>query len=73
MQTKPRKDLPDREIAELYLEGLSVAALARKYGVSPATIHRRLREQQIPMRSCRPPQPWAQAHAFGHRPLPPRA
>jgi len=73
MQTKPRKQLPDQEIAELYLEGLSIADLARRYGVSTSTIHRRLHEQEIQTRSCRPPQPWAQAHAIGHRPLPPRS
>lgn len=73
MPGRPRKELPDREIAELYLEGLSINDLAQRYQVSKRTIHGRLREQDIPMRSCRPTQPWAQAHAFGHRPLPPRS
>lgn len=41
---------PDREWASLYERGLSTVAIARKYGISPATVRRHLIVLQVELR-----------------------
>lgn len=46
-----RKELPDKQICDEYLSGVSSTQLGLKYGVTPATILLRLRENNVCRRS----------------------
>jgi len=49
---RPRKALPDREILRLYKDGQSEAQLARQFGTSRGSIHRRLVSMGITTRDA---------------------